>query len=216
MQEYTDKEVFDKNYLKINADLTKKTQEVVYDGWLSDFEEEIEKCKTPIVDLGCGLGNNLFYFNEKGKEVLACDYSDIAIETIQKDFPNVKTKVFDMTQKFPIEDNFTEIVIADLSIHYFTKEVTRRVIEEIRRILKPNGILLFRVNSVNDTNFISKQNQMEENFFWEKSEQRSKRCFNEASIKEFFSSWKMEKIKEEEMLRYGRVKKLWNCAVRKM
>lgn len=126
MQEYTDKEVFDQLFIRINEDGEMKTREVVYDGWLKDYETEIEKCSTPIVDLGCGLGNNLSYLTQKGKEVLACDYSDIAIETIQKDFPNVKTKLFDMTQKFPIEDNFTEIVIADLSIHYFTKEVTIR------------------------------------------------------------------------------------------
>lgn len=216
MQEYTDKEIFDQNYLKINADTEKKTREVIYDGWLSDFETEIENCKTPIVDLGCGLGNDTLYLIEKGKEVLACDYSDIAIETIQKDFPDVKTKIFDMTKQFPIEDNFTDIVIADLSIHYFTKEVTKRVIAEIKRILKPNGIFLFRVNSINDTNFISKQNQMEEDFYWEESQKRSKRCFSEESIREFFGSWKIEKIQEETMLRYGRTKMLWNCAVRKV
>lgn len=216
MQKYTDKEIFDQNYLKINADTEKKNREVSYDGWLFDYEKEIENCNTPIVDLGCGLGNNLFYFAEKEKEVLACDYSKIAIQTIQKDFPNVKTKLFDMTKKFPIEDSFTDIVIADLSIHYFTKEVTKRVIAEIKRILKPNGIFCFRVNSANDINFVSKQNQMEEDFYWEESEQRSKRVFSEESIREFFGSWEIEKMQEETMLRYGREKRLWNCAVRKV
>lgn len=57
---------------------------------------------------------------------------------------------------------------------------------------------------------------MEEDFFWEESEQRSKRCFLEESIREFFSSWKIEKVKEEKMLRYGKIKVLWNCAVRKV
>lgn len=214
MQKYTDKEVFNKRFLEINADIDIKNQEGKYDGWLSDFETEIEKCKTPIVDLGCGLGNNLFYFGEKGKEVLACDYSEIAIETIQKEIPKAKTKIFDMTKKFPIEDNFTDIVIADLSIHYFTKEVTKRVIAEIKRILKPNGIFLFRVNSINDTNFISKQNQMEEDFYWEESEKRSKRVFSEESIREFFGSWKIEKIQEEKAFRHKPEKIVWNCAAR--
>lgn len=168
------------------------------------------------MDLGCGLGNNTLFLLEKGKEVLACDYSDVAIETIQKEMPKAQTKLFDMTKKFPIEDAFTDIVIADLSIHYFTKEVTKKVIAEIRRILKPNGIFLFRVNSVKDSNFIARENQMEDEFFWEEREQRSKRCFDEESIREFFADWKIEKVKEEIMLRYGKEKVLWNCAIRKV
>lgn len=53
-------------------------------------------------------------------------------------------------------------------------------------------------------------------FFWEEREQRSKRCFDEKSIGEFFAGWKIEKVKEEKMLRYGKEKILWNCAVRKV
>lgn len=134
----------------------------------------------------------------------------------EKEMPKAQTKLFDMTEKFPIEDNFTDIVIADLSIHYFTKDVTKAVIAEIRRILKPNGVFLFRVNSTKDSKFISRQNKMEEEFFWEERESRSKRCFDEKTIGEFFAEWKIEKIKEEKMLRYGKEKILWNCAVRKV
>ncbi len=216
MKKYTDKEVFNQRYEEMNSDLYQKNREVVYDGWLADYEKEIEDCQTPIVDLGCGLGNNILFLLEKGKRVLACDYSDVAIETIKKEMPKAQTKLFDMTEKFPIEDDFTDVVIADLSIHYFTKDVTKGVIEEIKRILKPNGIFLFRVNSTKDSNFISRQNKMEDEFFWEEREQKSKRCFDEKSIGEFFAEWKIEKVKKETMLRYGKEKKLWNCAVRKV
>ena len=216
MQKYTDKEVFNQRFIEINSNVEQKNREVIYDGWLADYEAEIEKCNTTIVDLGCGLGNNTLFLLEKGKEVLACDYADIAIETIKREMPKAKTKLFDMSQTFPIENDYTDIVIADLSIHYFTKEVTKKVIAEIRRILKPNGIFLFRVNSVKDSNFIARENKMEDEFFWEEREQRSKRCFDEKSIREFFADWKIEKVKEEIMLRYGKEKVLWNCAVRKV
>lgn len=215
MQQYTDKEVFNQRFIEMNQDSKVKQREQAYDGWLADYETEIEKCATPIIDLGCGLGNNTLYLLEKGKEVLACDYSEVAIETIQKEIPEAKTKLFDMTQKFPIEDNFTDVVIADLCIHYFTEEVTIFIISEIKRILKPNGVFLFRVNSVNDSNFLSNNSKIAEKFVWQPEWKKSKRIFDKESIRDFFADWKIEKIKEEKMLRYEKEKIVWNCAVRK-
>lgn len=215
MQQYTDKEVFNRRFLEMNEDEKVKKREQAYDGWLEEYETEIEVCQTPIVDLGCGLGNNTFFLIEKGKDVLACDYSEIAIETIQKEMPKAKTKLFDMTQKFPIEDDYTDIVIADLCIHYFPEEITKKVIEEIKRILKPNGILIFRVNSTDDSNYIAKHETIQEDFIWQPKWKKSKRLFNENSIRSFFADWKIEKVKQEKMLRYEYQKVIWNCAVRK-
>lgn len=216
MQNYTDKEIFDENFQFLIENPAIKKREQTYDDWLEDYEEEIEKCKTPIVDLGCGLGNNTDYLIQKGKEVLACDYSKVAIETIQREMPKAKTSLFDMTQKFPIEDNFTDVVIADLCLHYFDKKITEDIIREIKRILKPNGILLFRVNSINDVNYLSDACTMAEDFVWTPKSKKSRRLFNEQSIREFFADWKIEKIKEEKLFRYDPEKILWNCAVRKV
>lgn len=216
MQNYTDRETFEERFQFMLENPTIKNREQTYDNWLNDYEEEIEKCKTPIVDLGCGLGNNTRYLIEKGKEVLACDYSKLAIETIQKEMPKAKTSLFDMVQKFPIEDAFTDIVIADLCLHYFDKKITEDIIREIKRIVKPNGILLFRVNSVNDVNYLSDARTITEEFVWTPETKKSRRLFNEQSIREFFSDWKIEKIKEEKLFRYDAEKVCWNCAVRKV
>lgn len=215
MQTYTKKEVFNQRFAEMNQLEEVKKRERTYDGWLFDYETEIENCQTPIVDLGCGMGNNTIYLIEKGKNVMACDYSEVAIQTIQDEIPQAQTKLFDMSQKIPLEDNFTSIVIADLSIHYFTQEITEKVISEIKRILKPNGVLLFRVNSIKDNHFISNHTEIDKEFIWQPKWQKSKRLFSESSIREFFADWKIEKIKEEKMLRYEFEKIVWNCAVRK-
>lgn len=98
-----------------------KRENIVYDVWLDLFEKEIETCNDPIIDLGCGCGNNTLYLLEKGKEVIPCDYSEKAIENIRKNFPEVKRiECFDMAKGLPFSDNFTEIIIADLSFHYFS------------------------------------------------------------------------------------------------
>ena len=125
-----------------------------YDGWLDDFFHYILECETPILDLGCGNGNNARYLAKKGKEVIACDYSESALETIKENMPEISDRMcFDMRDGLPFDDNFTSIIIADLSLHYFTEEDTVRILNEIHRVLKPNGMLLFRVNSTNDINY---------------------------------------------------------------
>lgn len=216
-QQYTDKEVFNQRFAEMNEDKTVKIRETTYDNWLKDYEKEIESCETPIVDLGCGLGNNTFYLLQKEKQVLACDYSEVAIETIQKEAPQAKTSLFDMTKNFPIQNDFTDIVIADLCLHYFTEEITKKIIEEMKRILKPNGVLLFRVNSVDDFNFIEdKSVSLDDYFIWQPNWKKSSRLFDEMSIQYFFSDWKIEKLQKEKMMRYELEKIVYNCAVRKV
>ena len=51
-----------------------------------------------------------------------------------------------MLNEFPFEDNSTDLVIADLSLHYFKEKDTNRIISEIKRILKLNGYLFFIAN----------------------------------------------------------------------
>lgn len=187
---------------------------IKYDGWLQTFDKEINECKTPIIDLGCGAGADTMYLLERGKQVIPCDYSINAIKNIEKNLPQLKTiKHFDMTKGLPFEDNFTDIIIADLSLHYFSEEQTFNILEEIKRVLKPNGLLIFRVNSTKDTNFIPNDRLEIEHNFYETSV-GYKRFFDEEDINKFFSKWNIVYINEEDMGRYGHIKILWKGAVK--
>lgn len=191
----------------------KKRENIVHDNWLEEFNEIIEKSSKPIIDLGCGNGHNTLYLIEKGKQTISVDYSDFAIEKIKENIPKTKAVLFDMTEEFPFEDNSAEIIIADLSLHYFSKEITQRIIKEIQRVLVPNGHLLFRVNSVNDINHGALQGEkIEENFYFIKS--ITKRFFDDKSIKKFFEGWEVEYLNEEKMDRYQNNKTLWKCCVK--
>ena len=66
------------------------------------------------------------------------------------------------------EDESIEVIIADLSLHYFNDETTKNIVKEIKRVLKCNGYLIARVNSVNDSNFISEAFGALISFFFEK------------------------------------------------
>ncbi len=188
-------------------------KQIKYDDWLDLFERAISKCKTPIIDLGCGSGNDTLYLIEKGKEVIPCDYSQNAIKNIQNNFPEVdRVECFDMTKGLPFENNFTDIIISDLSLHYFTEEKTFEILEEIKRVLKPNGILIFRVNSVRDVNHGAGEGIEIEPHLYETEDGRFKRFFDADDIRRFFSDWEELYLHEETMGRYELEKVLWRGA----
>lgn len=189
--------------------------QIEYDDWLDLFRDDIDKCTTPIIDLGCGSGNDTLYLIEKGKDVIPCDYSQKAIYNIQRNFPEVKrAECFDMTKGLPFDTNFTDIIISDLSLHYFTEKKTFEILEEIKRVLKPNGLLLFRVNSVKDVNYGAGKGREIETHLYETEDGRYKRFFDKEDIKKFFLGWVKLYIHEEIMKRYEMEKVLWRGKVK--
>lgn len=187
---------------------------IKYDDWLELFQRAIDNCKTPIIDLGCGSGNDTLYLVERGKKVIPCDYSRNAVQNIQKNFPEVsRTECFDMTKGLPFEDNFTDIIISDLSLHYFTEQKTFEVLNEIKRVLKPDGILLFRVNFVKDVNHGAGEGKEIEPHLYETSDGSYKRFFDAQDLERFFTDWEKLYIHEETMGIYNLEKVLWRGAM---
>ena len=190
--------------------------EIITDDWLDSFAKEIEECQTPIIDLGCGDGNNTLYLLKKGKKVIPCDLTENAVRQIQLNFPEIeRTEQFDMLEGLPFEDGFTDMVIADLCLHYFTEEDTLHILEDIKRILKPGGILFARVNSVRDTNHGAGEGLEVERHLFLTKDNRYKRFFDKEDIELFFGAWNIQYLGEETMDRYKEDKVLWRIAARK-
>lgn len=188
--------------------------EIVYDNWLDSYSNILNKCKTKVLDLGCGLGNNTLYLTERGYDVVACDYSDIAIKKIKEKFKNVEAILVDISKELPFKDGSFDLVVADLSLHYFDKKTTLSIMNEIKRILTQKGNLIARVNSVEDTNHgAGKGKKLEENFYY--VEGYNKRFFSEEDATFFFSVIGSPQIKKSEMFRHREPKPTLEIAVQK-
>ena len=186
------------------------------DRWLLKFEGLIAGCQGPIIDLGCGSGNNVVTLLKWDKTVIPCDYSDVAIKNIRNNFPQIEEAFcFDMTEGLPFTDNFTDLVIADLSLHYFSQSVTFKILNEIKRVLTPNGKLLFRVNSMNDVNYGAGVGQEVERHYYFTGESSYKRFFDEKDVRFFWQEWELEYLGEVSLLRYDMPKTVWCCLARK-
>lgn len=180
---------------------------ITYDNWLDDYKEVLDNCKTEVLDLGCGVGNDTLHLTERGFKVIACDYSEVALDHLKEQLKDVKTMQLDISQPLPFKENTFDLIIADLSLHYFDEKTTIEIMKEIRRILKPNGHLLARVNSLQDKNYgVGNGKKLEENYYF--VEGYNKRFFSIEDAKKFFSYIGKTKIKEADMLRYRKPKKV--------
>ena len=190
-------------------------EDIEFDDWLEKFDEIIENADLPIIDLGCGSGNDTLYLINKNKKVISCDLSENAISNIKKNFPEIlDAKVVNMLDGLPFDDNSADLIIADLSLHYFNKNDTIYIINEIKRVLSNNGHLIFRVNSINDVNHgAGKGTEVEKNLFLT-NDNRLKRFFDIEDINYFFGSFEIEYIKEEIMTRYELEKRLYRGCVK--
>ena len=182
-----------------------------YDLWLDEYIDLFDEDKE-ILDLGCGIGADTLYLLEKGYKVLSTDFSNEALQSIKNNIPNSKTMYLDMRDNFPFEDNSYSIIVADLSLHYFDNETTIHIMNEIKRILSNNGILLARVASVNDFNFgAGEGEELEKNYYFEGA--YTKRFFDLEDVNKYFGIIGNVEAKETEMIRneeeYSKPKRLY-------
>lgn len=96
----------------------------VYDTWLNDYKEELERHRDSVIlELGSGVGADTRYLLEREFRVLSTDYSREALLNIKKYIPGSETKYVDMNGPLPFEDGSFWVVIGDISLHYFDREM---------------------------------------------------------------------------------------------
>ena len=91
-----------------------------------------------ILDLGCGPGYHAQYFSTQGLDVVAADLSDEMVALCKAiDLNVVKMDIENIT----LEDNSFDGVWAVTSLLHIPKKNMRKVISDICRVLKKDGVL---------------------------------------------------------------------------
>ncbi len=168
--------------------------------------------------MGCGVGADTLYLIERGYNVLSCDFSKEALRSVKDNIPNSKTMYLNMLEDFPIDDETYSLIIADLSLQYFNNKDTIHIMNEIKRILKTDGILLARVASINDFNFGAGVGvELEKNFYFEGD--YTKRFFDLKDVNRYFGIIGTVEAEEASMTRdekeYLKPKVLYKVKVKK-
>lgn len=189
---------------------------IATDDWLERFLPIIDKCTTPVLDLGCGMGNDTLFFLQHGKKVIPCDQSETAIALIKQNFPEVnEVRCFNFLDGFDFDDSSFEIICADLSLHYFRMDDTLRILRELKRILVPGGHLLVRVNSIKDVLHGANSGIEVEKHLYKLDDGTIKRFFDRDDIEEIFSDYEIVFCEEQKMDRYSKEKIVFSLCLKK-
>lgn len=107
------------------------------------------------LDIACGAGRHTILMSEFGIESIGIDSSGAAIEFATKrskelGLDNV-TFINDVVQNLDFPENNFDIIIAWGLIHYLEGQDRQQLLQKVREMLKPNGILLCTLRSTKDS-----------------------------------------------------------------
>ena len=166
----------------------------------------------PILELGCGAGRDSAVLAEQGHAIIGLDASPEAIAQARLRVPSAQFFSQDLRAAFPVAGPLG-VVIASLSLHYFTWDETARLAERIREALRPDGVLLSRLNSTNDVHHgATGHPRIADKYYL--VDGTPKRFFDRESVQRlFFRGWTMSSLDELTVHRYQNPKVLWEAVL---
>ena len=138
-----------------------------------------------LLEIGAGQGGDAEFFKSLGYEVTATDYSEEALKIAEGRVKGVKFLNVDTEDGLPFEDQSFDIVYSHLALHYFDAETTKKVFNDVRRILKPDGIFATITNTLKDPEIEEYQYTKLEDNYYEDPKGVKKRYFSVAEMSHF-------------------------------
>lgn len=107
----------------------------------------------PVLEIGCGHGDDTAVMAGAGLKVTAFDLSRTAVDVAKVRVPSARIECRDLRDPFPVAPGQAGLVVASLCLHYFGWEETMAIVQRVREVLRPGGLLLCRLNSTEDHHF---------------------------------------------------------------
>lgn len=124
-----------------------------YEPWISAIERRAMQLGLEgkrALDIGCGTGNSTLPLLRRGYSVLACDISQGMVREAQRKAPDSAEAFFvaDM-RDLPSLGEFDLVLCLDDGINYLLSDSElEATFEGVARVLAPDGVLAFDVNSL--------------------------------------------------------------------
>jgi ubiquinone/menaquinone biosynthesis C-methylase UbiE len=110
------------------------------------FLDHLGASNARLLDVGCGTGRTMIQLAETHPilEMIGVDMSPFYIEVARERFQHER-RVQLMTanaEDLPFKDEYFDVVTSVFTMHELPRAVRRRVLSEIRRVLRPGGLLV--------------------------------------------------------------------------
>ncbi|MFH1364036.1 MAG: methyltransferase domain-containing protein [Candidatus Aenigmatarchaeota archaeon] len=157
-----------------------------------------------VLDVGFGTGRHVVFLAENGFDVHGIDVSERGKEITENKLNNKQLeadlKTADM-HDLPYPDDSFDAIVAVHTIEHNTMEGLKKTISELKRVLKPNGILVTTLISRNDPRY-GEGEELEPNTYIkidDPAESGVEHHFSDKNeIDELFSGFRLIKIEEVE------------------
>ena len=165
----------------------------------------------PVLEIGCGHGDDTAVLARAGLRVIAFDLSPVAVAAARIRVPSASIECRDVRDPFPEQAHQLGVVVASLSLHYFAWTETQALVQRIRSVLRPGGLLLCRLNSTEDRHFGAQGHpEIEPNYYLVNGE--PKRFFDRASVDALFAEgWNALSVEHFVTRKYVKPKALWEA-----
>lgn len=183
------------------------------DRWLPLIAQR--EISSPVLEIGCGFGDDTLTLIRAGWKVMAFDLSPECVATAQQRAPEAQIECRDTRGPWPEAANNLELILASLSLHYFSWDETRTIVRRIWNSLRPGGLFLCRLNSTEDVNFGAGQGELiEANFY--RDQGNCKRFFDQASVDQLFGAeWHRISVQHMTSHKYIKQKEMWELVLEK-
>jgi SAM-dependent methyltransferase len=154
-----------------------------FGAWLDPFAALLVPGQSAL-DIGCGSGDDTQLLLDAGLIVTSFDLKPNNIQRAASRVMGATLLVADLRTGLPFLSGIFDLVVASLSLHYFNRATTDRILRDIHRVTRPGGTLLTRVNVVGDTESLWGVGVEHEPDVFEVRPGHIKRFFTEESLSE--------------------------------
>jgi SAM-dependent methyltransferase len=161
--------------------------------WTTPFQGPLREAGVrTVLELGCGTGNDAARLAAEGYAVTAADLSSEAVGQARAKYGSLASfMVADMAQPLPFPDGGFDAVMSNVAMHMFPDSITRAVFAEVERLVRPGGLFVFHVNSLEDRPLRARRlpaRELEPDYVLEESGQ-TMHFFAEAYLRELLAGW---------------------------
>lgn len=188
------------------------------DEWLTAHHDRLRaagKAGSRALELGSGSGRDTGLLSRligDRLRVTAADINADALVRCRTAVPQARVVQLDLGNSLPFRDATFCVVVASLSLHYFTWKHTVQLVADVRRCMTKGGLLIVRLNSTKDSHYGARsQVCIEENYY--RVGDKTKRFFDEAAVHALFQDWTITQIEEQVIQRYQHEKFIWEAVL---